>query len=672
MGYSISKTKSSPVEDLVCSTCHGHLFNAESFREAWQKRISYTMSWRDIQEANQKGCAWCDMIFSEVDAVINTMQDQSQTQYSPESARADADFLCQKKIDIVVAFRHEGNGETFLITQYENARDDRALAMSCIAISTPSETDDEASRFIQARPLIYEMQSENIVRLARESIHECLRNGEGHENCPKQIKSSLPTRVLDCQDPGKPKLKVDTGGIEEPYVTLSYVWGEDQPQKTTTDNIIQYVTSGLNMNETPQTIKDAVHVTHKLQFRYLWIDSYCIIQDSADDKVQEIRNMRRIFQNAHLTIIAAKTTKVSIGFLQDCPRLLPTFVVPFFCPDGGLGTITLSPRAMSNPYEADKEPTNSRGWCLEERILTPRALIYASHTLQYLCQRGLLNIGNSFIRAKLTGIDRLSPRFFYPEADSSPPHTETMREMTKLWHRILQDFTPRALTAPKDRLKAIAGVAEEFHLRLKSRYVAGMWEHHLLGDLLWTKAGHDPLPGPTAYRAPSWSWASVDGIVYNPGPVVEPHEACCIILDYHVDLEHYNLPYGALKGGFLKVKARSMKMVWNPFRNLLYRSAPNGKLVIIGGGHPDRLEDVESEGEQEEVWALPLALRPPKQSLFSPRSEEDKLPTLTGMLLKVHDLHHDCFRRVALFTCVMQAEVEREFWSSEEQIITIL
>jgi hypothetical protein len=426
------------------------------------------------------------------------------------------------------------------------------------------------------------------------------------------------------------------------------------------------------MDETPQTIKDAVQVTHSLQLRYLWIDSYCIIQDSADDKAREIRNMRRIFQNAYLTIIAAKTPKVDMGFLQDCPRLLPTFVVPFYCPDGSLGTVTLSPRAMSNPYAADKEPTNSRGWCLEERILTPRALIYASHTLQYLCQSGLLNVGNSFSSVKMTGIDRLPPQFFYPEAGSSPPDSETMREVTKLWHRILQDFTPRGLTAPKDRLKAIAGVAEEFYHRLKSRYVAGMWEHHLLGDLLWTKAGHDPLPKPTVYRAPSWSWASVNGIIYNTGPVVEPHEACSTILDYHVDLEHYNHPYGALKGGFLKVEGRLMKVVWNSFRHLLYGSMPNGELVIIGGGHPDHLEDVNSEGEQEEVWALPLALRPPKQSISPPRSEGDRLPTLTGMLLKVHDLHLDCFRRVALFTCVMQANVERKFQDSQERIVIIL
>src|SRR5438874_478208 len=107
MGYTLSKTKPSPVEDLICPTCRDRLFNVDLFREAWQNRISYTTSWGDIQDASEKGCAWCDMIFSEMDTIVRTMQDKDQTQYSRESARADANLLCQEKIEVVVAFRHE-------------------------------------------------------------------------------------------------------------------------------------------------------------------------------------------------------------------------------------------------------------------------------------------------------------------------------------------------------------------------------------------------------------------------------------------------------------------------------------------------------------------------------------------------------------------------------------
>ena len=284
-----------------------------------------------------------------------------------------------------------------------------------------------------------------------------------------------------------------------------------------------------------------------------------------------------------------------------------------------------------------------------------------------------MNVGNSFNSATSTGVDRLSPRFFHPVSDNALPNIRTTQELTKLWHRVLQDFTPRKLTAPQDRLKAIAGVAEEFYLRLKSRYVAGLWEHHLLGDLLWTKDDVDLLPRPSIYRAPSWSWASVDGTIYNPGPVVEPHEACCVILDYKADLAHEALPYGHLKGGYLKVKARLMKMVWNSSRQCIYGSAPpNGELAVIGGGRPDALEDVKGEGKREEVWALPLVLREPKQSVFPPREEVEKLPNLAGILLKAHYLHHGYYRRVASFDCYMRREVERVFQDSTEQIVTIL
>jgi hypothetical protein len=54
-------------------------------------------------------------------------------------------------------------------------------------------------------------------------------------------------------------------------------------------------------------------MTHSLGFRYLWIGSFCIIQDSKEDLDREIRSMDRIYQNATLTIFAAGADDVDSG-----------------------------------------------------------------------------------------------------------------------------------------------------------------------------------------------------------------------------------------------------------------------------------------------------------------------------------------------------------------------
>ncbi|KAH8791799.1 hypothetical protein BGZ57DRAFT_749308, partial [Hyaloscypha finlandica] len=50
---------------------------------------------------------------------------------------------------------------------------------------------------------------------------------------------------------------------------------------------------------------------------YLWIDSSCIIQDSAVDKAIEISMMPRIYEGATVTLSVASTSGCGHGFLED-------------------------------------------------------------------------------------------------------------------------------------------------------------------------------------------------------------------------------------------------------------------------------------------------------------------------------------------------------------------
>ncbi|KAF2111810.1 hypothetical protein BDV96DRAFT_581855 [Lophiotrema nucula] len=77
-------------------------------------------------------------------------------------------------------------------------------------------------------------------------------------------------RLIDCVE-----LKVDVKKKCR-FVALSYVWGGWKVQ----DN-----PSPANI---PRTIQDAMAATQMLEFRYLWVDAYCIEQNCEEHLEQQL------------------------------------------------------------------------------------------------------------------------------------------------------------------------------------------------------------------------------------------------------------------------------------------------------------------------------------------------------------------------------------------------
>jgi hypothetical protein len=61
----------------------------------------------------------------------------------------------------------------------------------------------------------------------------------------------------------------------------------------------------------PRTIRDAIEVTRAIDYRYLWVDSLCIIQDDEQDRDFQIAMMDQIYSNADLTIAAGSGLRKS-------------------------------------------------------------------------------------------------------------------------------------------------------------------------------------------------------------------------------------------------------------------------------------------------------------------------------------------------------------------------
>jgi hypothetical protein len=132
------------------------------------------------------------------------------------------------------------------------------------------------------------------------------------------------------------------------------------------------MTENIPFDSLPETIKDAIKVTRALGIQFLWVDALCIIQEGEDeDKIREIGVMGRLYKNAAITIFAASARSVSEGFLQNRPT--PTIIsLPLACPDGRQGIVQLTLEATHNFMY----PLNTRGWTLQESLLSPRKLIY--------------------------------------------------------------------------------------------------------------------------------------------------------------------------------------------------------------------------------------------------------------------------------------------------------
>ena len=359
-----------------------------------------------------------------------------------------------------------------------------------------------------------------------------------------------------------------------PYAALSYVWGNSASHCTYLTNFDRYLNQ-IDYDIIPQTLRDAIHVTNGLGLRYLWIDAFCIIQDSDDDKVKELVKMGSIYQDAYITISACSAPGGDAGFLQD-RTLPPHYRLPFHCRDGRQGSVFVGSRAdtVSSIFPR-KEPIDRRGWCFQEWLLSPRKLMYTTDTLKYHCHTTARPVEDSLRAIRTVHSSTLDHAFLpLPLAIRANPDlarlssSELYHRQRMLWGKTVSNYTQRLLTHDTDKLLAFAAVAEQFDRIWQAewhpgRYVAGLWEKTLPQDLLWYRcrevARNDELrPRPSEYLAPSWAWPSVVGhvLTHVGGAYVHSSEVTCTceVSECSIVLMDERLPYGRVTDGHLKLR----------------------------------------------------------------------------------------------------------------------
>lgn len=373
------------------------------------------------------------------------------------------------------------------------------------------------------------LDSKRYIPQIREWLGDCRQNHKPW--CSAQV-PYLPTRVVTI-DPllERPRLYLSSPGERAPYVASSYCWG-DFKGYTVTESLLDSWRGGLPVETMPQTIVDAITMTHSRGFQYLWVDALCIIQDSFADKAHEIGRMRDVYKNASLTIAAASSFSVLDGFLG----VIQSPALGVRRSDGSISTIHL----LRKEFGHTTEPLNRRAWALQESLLSRRLLTFASTQVHWCFQRP------ETVR-------------LHPKSTDSPPHmpsvifgvTSTQLHnfdlpQSVLWPRLVLEYSKRKLTYDTDRLLAIGRMASELAMIWNDTYLAGLWKNSIIPLLAWGASyfTFQDRVRPTDYQAPSWSWASVKsyGVYF-----AQVSKESLRFLTYKIELVDENSPYGQVK-----------------------------------------------------------------------------------------------------------------------------
>ncbi|KAJ4210888.1 hypothetical protein NW759_012919 [Fusarium solani] len=292
----------------------------------------------------------------------------------------------------------------------------------------------------------------------------------------------MPTRLIHVEiADGKYSVRLITGISPRPYVTLSHCWGPKFPShaKTTALNIGSRLSpSAIAWTELPQSFRDAVAMTERLGFEYIWIDALCIIQGSSADWQTESSLMHQVYSHCDLMLSADASSDTN------------------------------------------------------EEQLARRIVHFSIDEVSYDCLGGVECHCGEWGPEGVTLLYNI-----WCKTLSDKICTEEFKH--NWWRNTVERYGERQLSFWSDRFPALSALARQFQVsdkigsgrllvgRYKERmfneidmgtYLAGFWSNFLQADLLWCADCKSGVRVSTAsnYVAPTWSWASVSGGVGWP------------------------------------------------------------------------------------------------------------------------------------------------------------
>ncbi|KAN0098784.1 hypothetical protein V8E51_014447 [Hyaloscypha variabilis] len=265
--------------------------------------------------------------------------------------------------------------------------------------------------------------------------------------------------------------------------------------------------------------------------------------------------MAYVYQNCILNISADAAQGPNDGcYSTRDPALISELRLP-----AGFNTTTIHLKGLCGFELLQSTTLSKRGWVVQERLLSPRVLHMGPLQITWECR-------------EMPSACECHPNGDPEGGDGFPFVLDTSRladspeaRIRYSYYLIVQHYTACNLSFPEtDKLVAFAAIAQQASGLLNDRYVAGLFWSTLLVQLLWTISKDNlddrrPYRARGEYRAPSWSWASIDGPVTftGEGPVwvyssiARPESMLMLakLLEYSADLIDPQNPFGGIACG---------------------------------------------------------------------------------------------------------------------------
>jgi len=344
---------------------------------------------------------------------------------------------------------------------------------------------------------------------------------EEHSSCSTAKLVTLPKRIIEIpSDPTvAPRVCFSNGKVGE-YVVLSHCAGDVKVPLVTS------FPASLDTETLPKTLADAIAITRKLGYQYLWAASLCIIQDNKTDWDEESSRLATTYGRASLMLSATEGRDSNSGMLHDRHIL-------YSPPLGVNKNRFLRLHLLRWLWDLESSPLGNRGWAGIEKMLAPRIVHFAKHQLIWECAAGTQFEASGIIDKKY-GSGQVRQQYQkaviqpyiekalldHPiEVEVVGSDAEIKREVARFeaWHNCVGEFSNRELSVKEDKMPAMTPFARIFDDGTMGEYFAGIWSKNIAFGLAWGRANALLTPAPT-YRAPSWSWASVDGGISSMVP----------------------------------------------------------------------------------------------------------------------------------------------------------
>ena len=334
-----------------------------------------------------------------------------------------------------------------------------------------------------------------------------------------------PTRLLQIGRPSGEKIRLlldpEREGTHVQYATLSHCWGDSHVLKLTSKSL-KHLQEGIAISELGQTFQDAIFTAESLGIQFIWIDSLCILQDSRQDWQREAHLMSDIYRFSTLNIAASCAADSEAGCFPDRSK---STIEPCTVHSAWVDCHNYIYRLHYSSFWQDAfrdMPLMKRGWVVQELLLAPRVLYLAGTQLFWECYEARAcetypaglppDLLPSFTAREAVGGLLNSPGC-RSDCVKGGSGNNPKYDLWKLWKYIVEVYSAKQLTYASDKLVAISGIVKLMEQIFGDQYCAGLWRKNLAKQLFWASACPEQWlrPRPKPYRAPSWSWASLDG-----------------------------------------------------------------------------------------------------------------------------------------------------------------